>query len=333
MKPTEEQIKLKNFMTNFRSETNSKLCIWNLDSKEECSKNIIAAHSIQRGKILSSIAENGKVSYLGFDPLSEELFGFELEGIKKFSTFTGFCKEHDKSIFHCIEDLPFQATQEQMDVYAYRAVARQLHAVMQEHEICSQGLKEFSTDPFMQFYFRSRYENASIDIKDDQQICAHIKSVINKKTSRKYKHIYFSFDKEFPIACSSRFLPTRKITNNQEYIRVEKLNILHENPAFKRTIIFNIFPESNKTHIIISIFNGSKIFQRDFDGLFESKNMALIQRTLTKVILNHVSNIAFRPSYINNCFNDEERGRIVDAFTNNVIDANSFSKERISLFR
>jgi len=50
----------------------------------------------------------------------------ELVGINNASTFTGFCSEHDNTIFSKVEKETFLGSQEQCFPVAYRALAREL---------------------------------------------------------------------------------------------------------------------------------------------------------------------------------------------------------------
>ncbi|MEN8506290.1 MULTISPECIES: hypothetical protein [Paraburkholderia] len=61
---------------------------------------------------------------------------FKLEGIKKFSIFSGLCGGHDKAIFQPIEDVAFTATAKQKYIYAYRAAAKELHSNLESKRLC-----------------------------------------------------------------------------------------------------------------------------------------------------------------------------------------------------
>jgi hypothetical protein len=50
-----------------------------------------------------------------------------LVGLNKASTFTGFCKVHDSGLFAPLETKPFQPTNEQLFLLAFRALARELY--------------------------------------------------------------------------------------------------------------------------------------------------------------------------------------------------------------
>lgn len=99
--------------------------------KDDCSEKIISAHSIQNNKILSKIADSGKVLM----PIPKKLtFEEQTEyGRKEATVFTGFCKVHDKYTFQAIEDRDFIASEEQVFLHIYRTFVLELHKKEEGH--------------------------------------------------------------------------------------------------------------------------------------------------------------------------------------------------------
>jgi hypothetical protein len=99
--------------------------------KQNCSGDIIRAHTIQRNGGLSKIARKNHVySFFGNNPAdinkNKGILAPKLTGLKKASTFTGFCGNHDDSVFAPIEKNPFVASQEHAFLLGYRAICREL---------------------------------------------------------------------------------------------------------------------------------------------------------------------------------------------------------------
>lgn len=90
---------------------------------------IISAHSIQKKGQLKLIAEDGHVYRLNGDhstllqrdgaPYLKKI------GIRRASTFPGFCKFHDNALFKPIDERPFLPTRQQVALYAYRCLCRE----------------------------------------------------------------------------------------------------------------------------------------------------------------------------------------------------------------
>jgi len=99
--------------------------------KVDCSGTVVEAHTVPKSGSLQQIARNGHV--YSFIPSLENMIKYkgrlqpELIGINRASTFTGFCSIHDNKIFSKIENQPFEGSQEQCFLLAYRALAREIY--------------------------------------------------------------------------------------------------------------------------------------------------------------------------------------------------------------
>jgi hypothetical protein len=99
------------------------------DAGDACSR-LINAHSIQKNGALSLIAENGHVYAISRNCGDVKDDGGELtytkQGINTVSTFRGFCEKHDGQMFEPIDATPLVPTQQQIFLYAYRVLCREL---------------------------------------------------------------------------------------------------------------------------------------------------------------------------------------------------------------
>lgn len=93
-----------------------------------CRGAIVHAHSISRAASLRAICVDGHavtfewyVNILGAEDARDKLVG-----IKRASTFTGFCQFHDDELFAPLEKADFVGSPEQCFLLAYRAVAMEL---------------------------------------------------------------------------------------------------------------------------------------------------------------------------------------------------------------
>jgi hypothetical protein len=100
-------------------------------NSSECSSTIVKAHTLQRKGCLSGIAEKGHV--LGLCASTKTLtenegrLGMRRVGLKKASTFTGFCSFHDSETFAPIERGPFVPSKKNCGLLAYRVLCRELY--------------------------------------------------------------------------------------------------------------------------------------------------------------------------------------------------------------
>ncbi len=105
-------------------EFKKKECLYPQRYADECSKKIIAAHSIQKSRVLKSIS-NDSNEVMTFYQTTENKPRYV--GWKQASTFNGFCEKHDKQIFSVIEDRDVEPTSEQLFIFGYRAFCHELY--------------------------------------------------------------------------------------------------------------------------------------------------------------------------------------------------------------
>lgn len=90
---------------------------------------IISAHSIQNKGQLNLIAEDGHVYRLNSDISNLKKTNGKPRpmrvGVKKASTFVGFCKYHDNELFEPIDNFPLAPNKLQVALYAYRCLCRE----------------------------------------------------------------------------------------------------------------------------------------------------------------------------------------------------------------
>jgi len=112
--------------------SHAKYCLHPKAQFKECSGGISNAHTIQRNGGLNLIARNGHVygilpGYLRFIKYSRIVP--DLIGVRKASSFTGFCNFHDTKTFEPIERNPFQSNEHHAFLLAYRAMCKELYNI------------------------------------------------------------------------------------------------------------------------------------------------------------------------------------------------------------
>lgn len=368
-----EQIEFNKFLGKIQKEASIKACLRAGDDKLKCSGKVIHAHSIQRGKILESIADGcgeneGKIYHLGFTPAEDMQSmqpGFKLQGIKKFSTFTGFCGDHDKAIFQPIEDVAFSATTKQLNIYAYRAAAKELHSTFESKNVYAALLGDKLNDddfsPHFQImcaliksdeskfpdYFlesilegeknhlnRVNYRQCVDSISELQLICDDLTDAIEREECLGFEHLYHSFDGDFLVACCASFIPYfdhdgSRIISEQEEQRMARSSAASN--AEMKNVMLNVFPEGGKTHIIFTFSKGNLSFKASIERLLKLEDEAL-KIGLSNLVLNYVENSAYGPKYINDNFSPEQIKNIAEVFAVSVRDRSKFQKSDINLF-
>lgn len=222
---------------------------------------VSAAHSLQNNGILSRIAEDGHVMSYAFE--KSEIEGARL-GKNLASIFWGFCNNHD-SIFYPIETNPYNNTDEQNFLFAYRAFVVSSHKKM-----------EVST-------WINYDEQSEIDIRENKKIFDN--AILNKNYSA-IKTEVIELDLFYPIAVSSSFYLDYDFNGNE---------IAHSDHRME-DIYITLFPTANnKTLFLLSYFEqDSQLYENLVTQLKERNNF---KSDISILIAAHAENVYFNPIY------------------------------------
>lgn len=119
-----------NLLKQVRKLNQVEYCSHPLASASTCRGVIVRSHTLQMSGALSAIAVNQHV--YGLDVLGppevDGRLSYKLIGVRRASTFTGFCAHHDSEVFRPLETRPFIASKEQLFLLAFRALSKELYA-------------------------------------------------------------------------------------------------------------------------------------------------------------------------------------------------------------
>ena len=334
LKNQEKTKTLEKFLKKIEKNTQIAECIW--DEKDECFGKIVQAHSIQNNRFLKKISKDGNIFEfsLGVSEDNSLMSSFKKIGRKSFSTFRGFCQKHDKELFQPIEDKDYSETQEQNFLFAFRAFAKEFHTKKQVSLTYKNLITEIENNPdinnfILKIFSLKLLNNEEISLKIFQEELKFFKKEIKEKTFNGLYTYKIILNKEYPIVSNSAFIPYLNVNfedvfTEQEY---EKIQTGEINP----TIYLNIFPENNKTFILISCLERYKNILEKFFNAFGNKRE--IKDQLSTLILMYAQNTGFSPEYIENFFTLEEIEDINDLFIENLPNPLFSSKYSINLFK
>ena len=281
-----------------------------LDPSMQCQSKAIRAHSVQNSAALEYIAEKDHVYELRM-----RLSGGEPEclftriGRNSASTFTGFCGVHDTKIFAPIDTHPVNVRdREHLFLLAYRAVTRELHALME-------GAWRFQRENYRQdrllgqlgqptmagmaavgyFYkswslwkYRARYFDRTF-------LSGRYDSI---------RHEYFVMDEEKSvIAASSSFsLPDDQ---KSEDVPVLILNIVPLSATHTAVIFSYARHDQRKARLLIKRVTTEKSLKRKIN--------------LSHLLLQHTENFFIRPSLVDS-WSKEKRKHVEQSFISTIRD-------------
>lgn len=172
---------------------------------------IIKAHSIQRNQSLSAIADKGHVykisSNIGSLKRNKGRLTFEKYGINKVSTFLGFCKKHDNELFEPIDNFHLIPTNQQVLLYSYRSLCRELFVSENALELMNAQLAEGIKQAAIKNVFSGYVTGKSFGLNNlKRHKESYDKSLVNKSYSD-IKYVVFISKQEPIIAFSGIFYP------------------------------------------------------------------------------------------------------------------------------
>jgi hypothetical protein len=271
-------------------DTDFKCCFADND---QCRGKVTSAHSIQNNGVLSKISEDGHIYTIDHTiKNSKSIPEFKKISRNKASTFFGFCDYHDTEIFKPIEVSPYQNTEEQNFLFAYRGFCIGYHKVIRKMHVLRNHFKQFP-DCLLEPESIYNYRIAQLDIRDS---VIEFNKFTNDLGNKKYDGLEtftYTLDYEINFAVSSCFA----ISEDMNSKLLQDIHDLNENILIPRVFV-NIFPIEGKTIIILSYF---KIFDETYGMLFEQLRNSTeheLLHYLSYIIFNGTEDVYYRPSSI-----------------------------------
>ena len=279
-------------VSKYTKECTLKECLF--PEKEKCSETVIKGHSIQKSRILEDIAHNGKVMSFS-SRLSYDTSDFAKIGIRKASTFFGFCNKHDTSIFSDIENKFYEERLEQDFLYAYRACAKQY--MEQRFALCIHGkiLTDVKKTPRnLQFIptllNEIEFDKYLINILTTALNRFHIE--LQKDSSERNYRIIETNIKKLPYRT---LLAINSLINLDLKTPYEKIIYSGFQHKIIKPLFLNVFPQNSKTYILLSYFSGEQNEYERIFSLMDSFNNIDLEMFYSRVILLQCLNFFISP--------------------------------------
>jgi hypothetical protein len=180
------------------------------DSNGQC-KNLSEAHSIQKEGLLREISQNGHVYVpsrnIGAMRKSQGKLVLEPRGIGKVSTFLGFCSQHDSALFAPIDKAAFLPTDEQVALYAYRALCRELFVKENAFALIEEQVAKEGNDRGARMLFDAFRTGTSPGLENLRRHKAQFDESLRERSYRDVEYMLFAFKQRPFLAFSAVFYP------------------------------------------------------------------------------------------------------------------------------
>ncbi len=292
-------------MIKLKKKTVNKKCLY-----FGCSGPAIKAHSIQKEKVLSKLAENGKVMVLD---IPKNIITMEPKGKMQASIFTGMCSKHDGEVFKAIDTQDYDIKNKEQEIlFAYRAFVRELHTkkssrntslalVISFHEF---GITNIES-------IQARTEGLSWALRDLDAYSSYFQSCIQKDGCKKLFTYHIQFETEFGIAVSSA------ISFPHDFLGNRLGHLDYDLGTRSKPLFVTIFPQSGKTNVLLSMFDEDAGFYSFIENQLIQKSQDKQKQLLTNLIVENCENLALSPKYWNR-LSDKTKDSILSAYLRNI---------------
>ncbi len=269
-----------------------KLCLY--PHCQNKNKDIIKAHTIQKSQSLKSISESGHV--LQFDQTYNGIKDFVLYGscqpkkvgINKATTFYGFCKKHDKSLFSAIEDDEIIPTEEQVFLFTFRTLAREYYtksAAVNASPVFENIAQE---RPEIRHFLNIQNAGLNAGLKKLEKIYLSFSENLMKRNYSILNHLFIKINQIPDIMCGGLLYPDHDFDRNliQDLTDVDILE----------WVSFTIFSQYGIGYILFSWEYESTIVLNFITNLLTHSN--IINR-IVGFAFEYTENIVFSPQWWN----------------------------------
>ncbi|MFC1864488.1 YecA family protein [Chloroflexota bacterium] len=279
-----------------------KECLVPESLKSECSGPIVNAHTVPRSESLLKIARDNHVYSLVLDLENRAKYKGraepELVGIKKASTFSGFCSNHDNSIFAPIERRPFIESPEQCFLLAYRAVAMELFkkkAALSASSIRRQTDrgKGKNEQRMIQSFNASFDTGVSAGLKDMEYHKQLYDKVLLNKDFKDIRAYVLVFDQPPPVMCSSVYSLEHDFKGNM----LQDLNNLD---VIVRQITYTSFYSEGHGFIVFSWLSESDVVCRQLIDSIRGLSPDRVTDVLIGFFFTFTENLHIQPEWWEN---------------------------------
>lgn len=286
--------------------------------KRSCRGEIIDAHSIQNNRILNKISKDGHVMMFSYDFDIDDMVMKRI-GRRVATTFNGFCQYHDVEVFKPIEIYDYdQSNQEQNCLFAYRALIKELYAKKRLYQIYLELFAYIEGGIIIAIL-----EGSKKGLEDLEYYLSKFKDIINNREFTKIKNIIIELDKDYQIAACGG-------TSLEYNIYGLRVNDLHDHDEKPKPLFINVFPQNNKTYVVLSMFE-------EDESIYSFLKSIGIRRDKLKILNNLIlciENIAISPINWDN-FSEDKKSRIINTFRENITsstDPNFLTKDLEGFF-
>lgn len=261
-------------------------------NKEECTKKIIDAHSIQENGVLSLLAKDGEVIYI--EPGVNKnglILDFKAKTKRKVTTFKGFCSYHDKELFKPIEDNKYEPNSNEHNfLLAYRAFAYEFYKKIVAMKSFQKLIKK-KPSLLLSEEFVSVYRNYQLSLQDLEATKVHFNEGLLNRKFDIIESVIIPFDYRFGIATSFTYSPYFDLKGNPMNFN----HIVSKNSERLKANFVTLLPQFDKSYIIYSWLAEDRDFYNTLITSLRDIKKSDAKRIFKNLTLEYTENLIISP--------------------------------------
>lgn len=301
-------------LAEIKSKTVHRECLHPDAGKDQCSKKIIDAHSIQKsGPLKHIVDETNHVYTFGADNNGKD--EISKLGWQKASTFKGFCGAHDKAMFSPIEDESYKGSKSQCFIAGYRAYALEYfkkvsaikalpfmkenvdRGMIQEEQVELQRALETMNQGFMKG-IEDFKETLDLYVNHHQQL-----------SYDSFKSASFYFTGDLSVVVGGTFAPDFSINE-------ERIQSLEPSVKFVENLSVNTLNTDQGYAIVFSWPKKYEKCTKFIESLIEVDKKLLPSR-LIEIIFSYIENSYFSKAWVDSL--DEAKRTTIETMARNTV--------------
>lgn len=244
---SEEKGGFNRFLIELEKESHIELCMH--PDKSQCSSKIVDAHSLQNNGVLNRLSTDGEVLMYRSERNKKGNIILRIDEIHKNSatTFKGFCNYHDSKLYAPIENKRFNFTEEQIFLYAYRALCLKGYHSIDELSLFREAFKR--TPNRLIENDRGFLENikaTELKVQDFESSKSEFDIAILNNKFNILETVLLELDYEILFSCTSSFTPIYDLNG------VTLNNVFSKEPERLKYLYITCIPMEGISYVFLS---------------------------------------------------------------------------------
>ena len=296
----------KEYQRLVRKNYNQGNCLHPNAGPEECSAPAINSHTIQMNGGISTISENQHVyTFKLVDAMNTSVYAPKNIGVRKASTFLGFCTTHDSALFKCIETPPITVGPVTAFYMSYRAISYEYHGKLRASAATPFMLLQDRGKPFKEQAWLQNFVHISIQgYKSGLRIHKQLKEEYDQAhlaaDHNKFNYYAIEFEAPSPIVACGAFCPEFDVNN-------KPLQVMGRGKHDFQIIAFNLLNINDRSYAVFGWMDDPYGVARDYIESIKSHPESSLADLLFKISFQNFENTYMSPTWWNGLKKDHQQ--------------------------